>query len=108
MEIAVIGRAGSADTAGLLATIRKPFVPAKVVAFRDPTNGKADPENSLSLLANRDMVSGRAAVYICQNFACKKPMTDPEELATLLGAARPRRSKGSADDSTSTGETTKE
>ncbi len=30
------------------------------------------------------MVDGQAAAYVCQNFACQMPVTEPEALARQL------------------------
>jgi uncharacterized protein YyaL (SSP411 family) len=30
------------------------------------------------------MVDGRPAAYVCENFTCKAPVTDPKALAKLL------------------------
>jgi uncharacterized protein len=32
-----------------------------------------------------DLIDGRSAAYVCRNFACELPITDPEALATKLG-----------------------
>jgi len=32
-------------------------------------------------------MNGRATAYVCRNFTCSAPLTDPEELAPLLGQA---------------------
>ena len=47
-----------------------------VVAF------SADPDASaVPLLARRTMIDGRPTAYLCRNFACRLPITDPAALA---------------------------
>ena len=36
-------------------------------------------------LRGMDLIDGRSAAYVCRNFACELPITDPEALATKLG-----------------------
>ena len=38
-------------------------------------------------------IDGKPAAYVCENFTCKAPVTDPRELAALLScrASVPRR-----------------
>ena len=54
-----------------------PFDPNAVVAF--------GPSNEVPLLAGKDLVDGRPAVYVCEGFACQAPVT--EALALGGGAA---------------------
>lgn len=36
------------------------------------------------LLADRPLVDGQPAAYVCRGFVCDRPVTDPDELAALL------------------------
>jgi uncharacterized protein YyaL (SSP411 family) len=71
-EVALVG----ADVRPLERTVRARFRPHLVLA-----GGEAD---GVPLLAGRDPVDGRAAAYVCENFACRRPVTEPDELEQLL------------------------
>ena len=84
-EVAVVGVAGSRDTEQMLAAVRGWFLPNKIVVHMDP--GAADAAGHaghVPLLAGKPLLSGRATVYVCEDFACRTPVTTVEELATLL------------------------
>jgi uncharacterized protein YyaL (SSP411 family) len=40
--------------------------------------------DELPLLADRPLVDGEAAAYVCRNFTCDAPTIDPERLRTAL------------------------
>jgi uncharacterized protein YyaL (SSP411 family) len=67
-EIAVIGRPDSDVARAAL----EPFDPNAVVAF--------GPAEGVPLLEGKDYVEGRPAVYVCERFACQRPVTDASEL----------------------------
>jgi uncharacterized protein len=71
-EVALVG----SDLAPLERTVRARFRPHIVLA-----GGEAD---GVPLLEGRDSVDGRAAAYVCERFACKRPVTEPAELEALL------------------------
>jgi uncharacterized protein YyaL (SSP411 family) len=73
-EVALIGESLSA----LAAVIREKPRPHLVVAAGP--EGAADPP----LLDGRTVVDGKAAAYVCQNFTCRLPVTDPAELRRQL------------------------
>jgi uncharacterized protein YyaL (SSP411 family) len=71
-EIALVGD----DTHELERVVRGSFRPGIVLA-----GGEQD---GVPLLEGRHPVDGRAAAYVCEHFACKAPVTAPEELERLL------------------------
>ncbi len=68
-ELAIVGGPESEVARAALA----PFDPNAVVAF--------GPSEDVPLLRGKGPVDGRAAVYVCERFACRAPVTDPAELA---------------------------
>jgi uncharacterized protein YyaL (SSP411 family) len=81
-EIAIAGAPAAADTQALLAEVRRRYLPNSVVALAAP--GDAAAPARIPLLAGRGLIGGRAAVYLCQNFVCNLPVTEPEALAAQL------------------------
>jgi uncharacterized protein len=73
-EVAIVG--APEDAAALVRTVRSQFRPHLVLAG-GPTDG-------VPLLEGREPVDGRAAAYVCEHFACRAPVTEPDALAQLL------------------------
>jgi uncharacterized protein len=78
-EIAIVGPADHPETPLLVAAARSGFHPNAVYAFGD---GRS-PDN-LPLLEGKSLVDGLPAVYICERFACRAPLTDPAAVAEAL------------------------
>jgi len=73
-EVALVGE----PLDELAAVVRSRFRPTTVVAGMRPRDTRA-PE-VVPLLAGREPVDDRPAAYVCQNFTCRMPVTDPAEL----------------------------
>ena len=71
-EVAIVGP----DAGPLERVVRAAFRPHLVVAGGEP--------GGVPLLEGREPVGGRAAAYVCERFACLRPVTEPDELAALL------------------------
>ncbi|MEU2990359.1 thioredoxin domain-containing protein [Streptomyces griseoincarnatus] len=79
-EVAVVGRgADDPATAELHRTALLGTTPGAVVALG--TEGS----DAFPLLADRPLVDGAPAAYVCRNFTCDAPTTDPGRLRTALG-----------------------
>jgi uncharacterized protein YyaL (SSP411 family) len=88
-EIAIVGPADDERTAALHEMAFAAAPPGAVIAVGAPESG-AQP--AIPLLTGRGLVDGRPAAYICRDFACRMPVTDPEQLrAELEAAAQPSR-----------------
>ncbi len=83
LEIAIVGPRDAAGTRNLLAAARARYLPARAWAWFDPAAGS----NDLPLLKGKTLSGGKPAAYVCRNYACDAPVTDPAALAKAL--ARP-------------------
>ncbi|MFG2786979.1 thioredoxin domain-containing protein [Streptomyces sp. NPDC048419] len=79
-EVAVVGPAQDDEaTRALHRTALLGTAPGAVVAA-----GVADGDE-FPLLAGRPLVDGAPAAYVCRNFTCDAPTTDPDHLRSVLG-----------------------
>jgi hypothetical protein len=82
-EVAIVGDPDDDATRQLLAAIEAGDAPHRVVAV------SADPARStIPLLADRVMLGGRPTAYVCRDFACQLPVTDPDALRDQLRTQR--------------------
>jgi uncharacterized protein YyaL (SSP411 family) len=86
-EVVVAGAAGDPATRELLQAARRGFLPRTVFLLREP----GEPGEAIAKLAPftaaQGMIGGKAAAYVCENFACKAPVTDPTALASALAGS---------------------
>ena len=85
-EIAIIGDLADAEAGALLDAVHGRYLPNKVVV--GSAGGGENAENGrayeMPLLAERGMVDGKPTAYVCQNYVCQLPVTDPQALAEQL------------------------
>jgi uncharacterized protein YyaL (SSP411 family) len=67
-ELAIVGGAQS----GVARAALRGFDPNAVVAF--------GPADDVPLLEGKALVGAEPAVYVCERFACRAPVTDPAQL----------------------------
>ncbi len=92
VEIAVIGAPGDPARDGLFREAHRPYLPNRIVGHHDP----AGADSTWPLLRGKGLVDGKPALYLCRNFACEAPMTDPARAAEALGAAASASGKDAA------------
>ncbi len=64
------------DTTALERIVRSELRPRVVLA--------GGPADGIPLLDGREAVGGAATAYVCEHFACRRPVRDPAELPALL------------------------
>jgi uncharacterized protein YyaL (SSP411 family) len=116
-EIAVVGPPGDPHTAALHMTALLAAPPGAVIALGDGAAAGAgdgaaagtgdgaaagaagagdgagaagrEPAEAVPLLAGRGLVAGAPAAYVCRDFSCRMPVTDPMELQAALDYPSP-------------------
>jgi len=76
IQVAVVGDEPQAQE--LLRIARGSTSPGLVTAHGSPDTPR------IPLLADRPLVAGGAAAYVCRGFVCDRPVTTPEELTSAL------------------------
>ncbi len=110
VEIALVGARHDPAMGALAQVVFEAYLPNKVVAGWAPNDPTAHPEPSAAspeawrrtypvegravggvksaetpLLKGRGLVGGRPAAYVCENYACQLPATEPGTLRKQLG-----------------------
>jgi uncharacterized protein YyaL (SSP411 family) len=92
-EIAVVGPPGDPRTAELHRAALAAAPPGAVLALGDGEAAVGDGgTTAVPLLEGRRLVGGSPAVYVCREFTCRTPLTDPMELREALGYPPPTKS----------------
>ncbi|MFH1418650.1 MAG: thioredoxin domain-containing protein [Planctomycetota bacterium] len=93
VELAFVGSDGAASAEGTGGGNMEPLVRAAWqtyvpnVVFAGMAAGGIEAEAAakrIPLLAGKVLIQDRAAAYVCRDYACRSPTTDPEELRRLL------------------------
>jgi hypothetical protein len=90
VELAVVGTPGDKGYDQLRSAVNECFVPYRILAYRQ----ELESESTHPLLAGKTPVHGKAALYICKNFACQAPITDPHAVPSAL--SNPQRDPASS------------
>lgn len=85
VQIAIVGEQSKAPTKKLLEIIRDGFLPNKIVTLSEPA--EKEPEMFISLLRGKRSINDAPTVYLCENYSCRAPITEAEELEKSLRKA---------------------
>jgi uncharacterized protein YyaL (SSP411 family) len=87
-QIVIAGDPTAAETIALVAEAHRHFVPNKILLLADGGEGQKYLEEKLEALRGMKPVDGKPAAYVCENFTCKAPVTEPAALGELMGGSR--------------------
>lgn len=84
LQVVIAGRRGAEDTRKMLSEVHKLFIPNRVLLLADGAEGQDYLKGFLPFMAEVQMVDGKATAYICKNFSCQRPTTDPLSVPAIL------------------------
>jgi uncharacterized protein len=83
VELALVGDPSRADFRALADAAADHYVPALVIA-----GGRPGEAHDVALLAGRPEAGGRATAYLCRQYTCDAPVTEPSALGDQLRGLR--------------------
>jgi uncharacterized protein YyaL (SSP411 family) len=83
-QIVIAGNPQHDDVKAMLREVHKQYIPNKVILLADGGEGQRFLSQYTSFLRSVEMHGGKATSFICENYVCRLPTTDPQEMARLL------------------------
>jgi uncharacterized protein YyaL (SSP411 family) len=83
-QIVIAGKKDAAGTKALLREVNRHFLPKTVLFLADGSEGQRYLGEKNEAIRAMSPIDGKPAAYVCENFTCKAPVTDPKQLAELL------------------------
>jgi uncharacterized protein YyaL (SSP411 family) len=83
-QIVIAGKSDAPETKALLKEVHRHFLPKTILLFADGSEGQKYLGEKNEAIRAMSMVDGKPAAYVCENFTCKAPVTEKEQLAELL------------------------
>lgn len=81
-EIIIAGNRDNKDTESMLRMVNGNFLPFSVFAVKEPEEDEL--AELIPFVEGQQMVDGKTTAYICENFACRAPITDINEFNQIL------------------------
>jgi uncharacterized protein YyaL (SSP411 family) len=87
LEVVIAGELDAEDTKALVATVRGTYLPHAAVLLIPSGEQGAAVRRLAPFAESYETVDGKAAAYVCRDFTCQLPTTDPSKLRELLQEA---------------------
>src|SRR5213080_1710623 len=83
-QIVIAGKKDAPETKALLSEVHRHFLPTTILLLADGAEGQKYLGEDLEAIDRMSMVDEKPAAYVCENFTCKAPVIDSNQLAKLL------------------------
>lgn len=83
-EIVIVGNREDPNVKRMLSIANKHFQPFTVVLFKDKESVEAGITGIAPYTEGQIMIDDKATAYVCENFACRAPVTDLQEFKDIL------------------------
>jgi uncharacterized protein YyaL (SSP411 family) len=83
-QIVIAGKKDVPETKALLKEVHRHFLPKTILLLADGADSQKYLGEKNEAIRGMSLVDGKPAAYVCENFTCKAPVTDPKRLAELL------------------------
>jgi uncharacterized protein len=83
-QIVIAGKPSDGRTSALIKEVHRHFLPNKVLIIADGGDGQKFFGEKNEAVGAMSPIDGKPAAYVCEEFACKAPVTEPRALGGLL------------------------
>ena len=83
-EVVIAGQSEDNGTQALIQELRSHFIPNKVALFNPTDEDSPRIHELVDYIRDQGSIDGKAAAYVCKDFNCQLPTTDPEKMLELL------------------------
>ncbi|MGH9257201.1 MAG: thioredoxin domain-containing protein [Vicinamibacterales bacterium] len=83
-QIVIAGDPDAEDTRALSRVVHQRFIPNKILVLAEGGAAQARLTSLVPFIDGKAQREGRATIYICENYVCRLPTTDPRVAGRLL------------------------
>ena len=84
-QIVIAARKDAPETKALLTEVHRHFLPNTILLLADIGEGQKYLGEENEAIRAMTMVNGKPAAYVCENFTCNAPVTDPDNYGIARG-----------------------
>jgi uncharacterized protein YyaL (SSP411 family) len=83
-EIVIAGNPDATDTQQMLKLIRSKFLPNAVILLHQQEKADSAIDKTIPFIKNLTAIEGKATAYVCENYACNRPVNTTDDLDKML------------------------